>query len=301
MAFLEQVAIFLAAAVVVVPLARRAGMGSVLGYMLAGLIVGPWALDLVDDEQEILHFAELGVVPAAVRHRPRTAAAASMGHAPGGVRAGRRAIRADRCSTRRSRLGVGTAARGRRGCRTRPVAVVNRLRIAGALRAQRTHDPPRPPVVLDPAVPGPRGDPHPGPSAPSGARVHKRRRGSSLARYRQGGRPDRADGARWPLPPAPRAAARGAVWHARGVHRDGLAHGRGRGPADGPGRPLDGPWRVPGRRAARRFRVPARTRSRYRALQGAASRPVLHGSRNDCQHRPGDRNAPLPCWASRSV
>ncbi len=62
MAFLEQVAIFLAAAVVVVPLARRAGMGSVLGYMLAGLIVGPWALDLVDDEQEILHFAELGVV-----------------------------------------------------------------------------------------------------------------------------------------------------------------------------------------------------------------------------------------------
>ncbi|MDE0046890.1 MAG: monovalent cation:proton antiporter-2 (CPA2) family protein [bacterium] len=62
MPFLEQVAIFLAAAVVVVPLAKRAGMGSVLGYMLAGLIVGPWALDLVDDEQEILHFAELGVV-----------------------------------------------------------------------------------------------------------------------------------------------------------------------------------------------------------------------------------------------
>ena len=62
MAFLEQVAIFLAAAVVVVPLARRAGMGSVLGYMLAGLIVGPWALDLVHDEREILHLAELGVV-----------------------------------------------------------------------------------------------------------------------------------------------------------------------------------------------------------------------------------------------
>ena len=62
MAFLEQVAIFLAAAVVVVPLARRAGLGSVLGYMLAGVIVGPWALDLVHDEQEILHFAEFGVV-----------------------------------------------------------------------------------------------------------------------------------------------------------------------------------------------------------------------------------------------
>ena len=62
MAFLEQVAIFLGAAVVVVPIAKRAGFGSVLGYMLAGAIVGPWALDLVDDERKILHFAEFGVV-----------------------------------------------------------------------------------------------------------------------------------------------------------------------------------------------------------------------------------------------
>ena len=62
MALLEQVAIFLGAAVVVVPLTKRAGFGSVLGYMLAGVIVGPWALDLVDDERNILHFAEFGVV-----------------------------------------------------------------------------------------------------------------------------------------------------------------------------------------------------------------------------------------------
>ena len=62
MAFLEQVAIFLGAAVVVVPLVKRAGFGSVLGYMLAGAIVGPWALDLAHDEHEILHFAEFGVV-----------------------------------------------------------------------------------------------------------------------------------------------------------------------------------------------------------------------------------------------
>ncbi len=62
MAFLEQVLIFLAAAVIVVPLARRVGLGSVLGYMLAGVIVGPWVLDLVRDEREILHFAEFGVV-----------------------------------------------------------------------------------------------------------------------------------------------------------------------------------------------------------------------------------------------
>ena len=62
MAFLEQVAIFLGAAVAVVPIVKRVGFGSVLGYMLAGAIVGPWALDLVDDEREILHLAEFGVV-----------------------------------------------------------------------------------------------------------------------------------------------------------------------------------------------------------------------------------------------
>ena len=62
MAFLEQVLIFLAAAVIIVPLVRRAGLGAVLGYMLAGMIVGPWLLDLVHDEREILHFAEFGVV-----------------------------------------------------------------------------------------------------------------------------------------------------------------------------------------------------------------------------------------------
>ena len=62
MAFLAQVAIFLAAAVVVVPLVRRAGLGAVLGYLLAGVIVGPWVLDVVLDEQEVLHFAEFGVV-----------------------------------------------------------------------------------------------------------------------------------------------------------------------------------------------------------------------------------------------
>ena len=49
MAFLAQVAIFLAAAVVVVPLVRRAGLGAVLGYSLAGVIVGPWVLDVVLD------------------------------------------------------------------------------------------------------------------------------------------------------------------------------------------------------------------------------------------------------------
>jgi glutathione-regulated potassium-efflux system ancillary protein KefC len=54
--------IFLAAAVVVVPLAARAKLGSVLGYLLAGAAIGPWGLALVGDVQSTLHLAELGVV-----------------------------------------------------------------------------------------------------------------------------------------------------------------------------------------------------------------------------------------------
>ncbi len=62
MALLEQALIFLLAAVVAVPLAKKVGLGSVLGYLLAGAVVGPWGLDLSHDEEEILHFAEFGVV-----------------------------------------------------------------------------------------------------------------------------------------------------------------------------------------------------------------------------------------------
>lgn len=54
--------IFLAAAVICVPLAKRAGLGSVLGYLIAGLVIGPWGFGLVTDPQSILRFAELGVV-----------------------------------------------------------------------------------------------------------------------------------------------------------------------------------------------------------------------------------------------
>ena len=52
----------LGAAVVAVPLFRRLGLGSVLGYFAAGLLVGPSVLGLFADAQSILHFSELGVV-----------------------------------------------------------------------------------------------------------------------------------------------------------------------------------------------------------------------------------------------
>lgn len=55
--------VYLAAAVVMVPLAKRFGLGSVLGYLLAGVLIGPGLLGLVGEErQEIMHFAEFGVV-----------------------------------------------------------------------------------------------------------------------------------------------------------------------------------------------------------------------------------------------
>ena len=54
--------VYLAAAIVCVPLASRAKLGSVLGYLAAGCAIGPFGLAFVKDVQSILHFAELGVV-----------------------------------------------------------------------------------------------------------------------------------------------------------------------------------------------------------------------------------------------
>ena len=59
---LLQVFVYLAASVLAVPVATRLGLGSVLGYLVAGAIVGPYALNLVGDASEVGHVAEFGVV-----------------------------------------------------------------------------------------------------------------------------------------------------------------------------------------------------------------------------------------------
>jgi CPA2 family monovalent cation:H+ antiporter-2 len=61
--FLVQATVYLAAAVIAVPLAKRFGFGSVLGYLLAGVVIGPFGLGLVGAEgEDVMHFAEFGVV-----------------------------------------------------------------------------------------------------------------------------------------------------------------------------------------------------------------------------------------------
>ncbi len=54
--------VYLGAAVIAVPLARALGLGTIIGYLAAGIAIGPYGLSLVTDAQEMLHFAEFGVV-----------------------------------------------------------------------------------------------------------------------------------------------------------------------------------------------------------------------------------------------
>ena len=61
--FFFQAFVYLSAAVISVPIAKRLGLGSVLGYLLAGVAIGPWGLELVGQEgQDVMHYAEFGVV-----------------------------------------------------------------------------------------------------------------------------------------------------------------------------------------------------------------------------------------------
>jgi glutathione-regulated potassium-efflux system ancillary protein KefC len=53
---------YLVAAVVLVPLAKRAGMGAVLGYLAAGAVIGPWGLSLIGNVEDVLTVSEFGVV-----------------------------------------------------------------------------------------------------------------------------------------------------------------------------------------------------------------------------------------------
>jgi glutathione-regulated potassium-efflux system ancillary protein KefC/glutathione-regulated potassium-efflux system protein KefB len=62
MHILEQAAVFLLTAVLLVPLFQRLKLGAVLGYLGAGMLIGPWGLGMIGDVESTLEFAEFGVV-----------------------------------------------------------------------------------------------------------------------------------------------------------------------------------------------------------------------------------------------
>lgn len=60
--WLSHTFVYLCAAVIAVPLSKYLGLGAIIGYLGAGIIIGPWGLGLVSEVQDVLHFAEFGVV-----------------------------------------------------------------------------------------------------------------------------------------------------------------------------------------------------------------------------------------------
>jgi monovalent cation:proton antiporter-2 (CPA2) family protein len=60
--FLQQALIYLAAGIVAVPVFKRLGLGAVLGYLVAGIAIGPWGLRLIADPETVLGFGAIGVV-----------------------------------------------------------------------------------------------------------------------------------------------------------------------------------------------------------------------------------------------
>jgi len=59
---LQESIIYLLAAIISVPISKRLGFGSVLGYLCAGILIGPFGFGFIHEPEHILHFAELGVV-----------------------------------------------------------------------------------------------------------------------------------------------------------------------------------------------------------------------------------------------
>src|SRR5450755_1752403 len=133
---LAQVAILLTAAVVAVSLFRLLKMSSILGFLAAGLVIGPWGLRLITDVSSILHASEFGVVlllfiiglelqPTRLWVMRRTVF-------------GLGSVQVVSCSV----VG-GTCSADGGGCRLRPVAVLDSAGSAGSGRTRSTEDPVR--------------------------------------------------------------------------------------------------------------------------------------------------------------
>jgi len=62
MSLIAQIAVFLGATVLAIPLFRRLRLSSILGYLAAGVVIGPWGLRIIPDAEAVMHIAEFGVV-----------------------------------------------------------------------------------------------------------------------------------------------------------------------------------------------------------------------------------------------
>jgi putative NADPH-quinone reductase len=153
--------IYLAAAVIAVPLARFLKLGSIIGYLGAGILIGPWGLKLVTRPEDMLQFAEFGVVLMLFLGRPRARAAAALVAAQAHLRLGQRpAVRLGPAArARRARLRHRLAPRRRR--RARPGDVVDGDRPRRPRRAQRDGDDVGRGDPQRCAAPGHRRDPDP--------------------------------------------------------------------------------------------------------------------------------------------
>lgn len=60
--YIDQALVFIGSSVLLVPIFQRLGFGSIIGYLMAGILVGPYGLKLISEPESILHFAEFGVV-----------------------------------------------------------------------------------------------------------------------------------------------------------------------------------------------------------------------------------------------
>ena len=116
----QEAVLFLAAAVITVPLFRKLGMGAVIGYLVAGMVIGPQLLGFVTNVENILEFSELGVVlllfVIGLELQPsRLWALAAFGIRPG-KRTGARHGRDSRRDRARLRI-AGNRGAGDRACR----------------------------------------------------------------------------------------------------------------------------------------------------------------------------------------
>ena len=275
--FLPPILTFCGAAVVAVPVFRLLGLSAVLGYLAAGVAIGPSGLSLVEDPQTIATVAELGVVlllfiiglELKLSHlwemkrdifglgfAQLTVTALLLGGARLAIGFSPQASFVTGAAVALSATAIALQMLGERndlqtpyGQRSFAILLFQDLSVVPLLAIL--------PLLASGAAA--EQDPYGPPS--------RGRRGAARDRRRRADRPLRAQ----PVLPDPRPQRR-----PRGDDRLRAACGSRRGPPHAGSRPLHGHGRLPGRAPARRVEFPASAGGRYRALPRHAARPVLH-------------------------